>query len=67
MSADAPLPTTATAMYVAGSHSEPYTSRKIAFAGTTQEGERHAERESLPGEEGDDAARRRVAHRVRSA
>ncbi len=32
-----------------------------------QEGERHSKGESLPGEEGDDAARRRVAHRVRSA
>ena len=33
MSADAPLPNTAIAMYVAGSHSEPYASRNSAFAG----------------------------------
>ena len=32
-----------------------------------EERERHSERESLRGEECDDAARRRVAHRVRSA
>ena len=34
MSADAPLPNTAIATYVAGSHSEPYSSRNSAFAGT---------------------------------
>ena len=36
MSADAPVPTTAIAMYVAGSHFDPYSSRKSEFAGTTR-------------------------------